>query len=66
MAGSTSTASRSTTSSWNKLFDIEPEAWLAELDSTEEFFSRFGEKLPAALTSQLADIRRRVRLSIEN
>ena len=51
---------------WNKLFDIEPEAWLTELDSTEECFSRFGEKLPAALTSQLADIRRRVRLSIEN
>ncbi|MEO6944100.1 MAG: phosphoenolpyruvate carboxykinase (GTP) [Lacisediminihabitans sp.] len=54
------------TRSWNELFEVDPEAWLAELTSTEEFFAGFGEHLPAELTIQLADIRRRVKLSIEN
>ena len=51
---------------WHDLFEIDPDAWLAELDGTEEFFGHFGDRLPAELTTQLADIRRRVKLSIEN
>jgi phosphoenolpyruvate carboxykinase (GTP) len=51
---------------WNELFDIDAEAWLPELDDTEKFFSRFEERLPEELTKQLADIRRRMKLSIEN
>jgi phosphoenolpyruvate carboxykinase (GTP) len=51
---------------WDQLFEVEPEAWLAELDDTEKFFATFGDRLPAALTTQLADIRRRVKLTREN
>ena len=49
-----------------QLFEVDPEAWLAELDSTEEFFAGFGDRLPAGLGTQLADIRRRLKLSMEN
>ncbi|MCU1402108.1 MAG: phosphoenolpyruvate carboxykinase [Microbacteriaceae bacterium] len=51
---------------WRELFELDQDSWLAELDSTERFFSEFGERLPAELTEQLADIRRRLHLSIEN
>ena len=46
---------------WDALFAIEPKPWLAELDSTQEFFAVFGERLPAALTRQLDNIRTRLR-----
>jgi len=49
-----------------QLFDVDPDAWFAELDATEQFFGTFGDRLPASLTTQLADIRRRLKLSIEN
>jgi phosphoenolpyruvate carboxykinase (GTP) len=49
-----------------RLFEVDPEAWLAELESTEAFFAGFGDRLPAELGTQLADIRRRLKLSIEN
>jgi phosphoenolpyruvate carboxykinase (GTP) len=42
-----------------QLFAADPEAWLAELDDTERFFARFGDKLPAALSAQLAELRAR-------
>jgi phosphoenolpyruvate carboxykinase (GTP) len=51
---------------WRELFELDQDAWLSELESTETFFSEFGERLPAELTEQLADIRRRLHLSIEN
>ena len=49
-----------------QLFDVDPDAWFAELDATEQFFGTFGDRLPVSLTTQLADIRRRLKLSIEN
>ena len=49
-----------------QLFEIDPDLWLAELDATEQFFATFGDRLPAGLTTQLTDIRRRLKLSIEN
>ena len=45
---------------WAKLFEIDPEAWSAERDDTEEYFSQFGDKLPAAITEQLAKFRERI------
>ncbi len=45
---------------WGKLFAIDPEAWAAEMDDTEEYFSKFGDKLPAAITEQLAKFRERI------
>ena len=45
---------------WAKLFEIDPDAWAAEMDDTEEYFSQFGDKLPAAITEQLAKFRARI------
>ena len=45
---------------WNKLFAIDPEAWAAEMDSTEEYLAQFGAKVPAELTAQLAKFRERI------
>lgn len=45
---------------WAKLFTIDPDAWAAEMDDTEKYFSQFGDKLPAAITEQLAKFRARI------
>ena len=45
---------------WNKLFAIAPEAWAAEMDSTEEYLAQFGDKVPAEITAQLAKFRERI------
>ena len=45
---------------WAKLFAIDPDAWAAEMDDTEKYFSQFGDKLPAAITEQLAKVRARI------
>jgi phosphoenolpyruvate carboxykinase (GTP) len=45
---------------WDEMFAIDRELWLSELDSTEEFFALFGDRLPAQLTRQLASIRSRL------
>ena len=39
------------------LFSVEPEPWLAECDLTEEYFDRFGARLPKALRAELASLR---------
>ena len=49
-----------------QLFAVDPQSWSAELDGIQGFFATFGDRLPAPLTSQLNDIRRRLKLSIEN
>ncbi|HEU4807455.1 MAG TPA: phosphoenolpyruvate carboxykinase (GTP), partial [Homoserinimonas sp.] len=53
-------------SDWEQLFAIDPDAWLAELDDTQAFYAKFGERLPATLTRQLADIRQRLEKSKED
>jgi len=42
------------------LFALDPEAWGVEADLTAEYFAQFGDKLPAELTDQLADLRERI------
>ena len=44
----------------DELFAVDIEAWKAEADSTEEFYSIFGDKLPAALRSELEALRYRL------
>lgn len=44
----------------DELFAIDPAAWAREADSTEEFFDTFGDKLPAALRTELASLRYRL------
>lgn len=42
------------------LFAVDRASWLAECDLTEEFFAQFGDKVPAALYSQLSALRTRL------
>ena len=45
---------------WAKMYDIDPEAWAAEMDGTEEYFAQFGDKLSQAIKDQLATFRERI------
>ena len=45
---------------WAKMYDIDPEAWAAEMDDTEEDYKQFGDKLPEAIKEQLAKFRARI------
>ena len=42
------------------LFDVDAGSWLEECDLTEEFFARFGERLPDAMTTELDALRARL------
>jgi phosphoenolpyruvate carboxykinase (GTP) len=43
------------------LFAIDPESWLAEADLTEEYFTKFGDRVPPAMVDQLTQLRTRLR-----
>ncbi|CAH0238986.1 Phosphoenolpyruvate carboxykinase [GTP] [Microbacterium oxydans] len=43
-----------------ELFSVKAEAWKTEADLTEEFYDTFGDKVPAALRSELASLRYRL------
>jgi phosphoenolpyruvate carboxykinase (GTP) len=43
-----------------ELFAINPATWEAEADLTEEYFARFGDHLPPALSDELAQLRARL------
>ena len=45
---------------WDKMYAIDPDAWLAETDDTEQYFSQFGDKLPKAISQELAKLRERL------
>ena len=45
---------------WAALFEIDPDAWAAEMDGTEEYFKQFGDKLPEAVKDKLAKFRERI------
>ena len=45
---------------WDKMFAIDPDAWLAETEDTEKYFSQFGDKLPKAISEELAKLRERL------
>ena len=45
---------------WDKMYDIDPDAWAAEMDDTEEYYKQFGDKLPEAIKEQLAKFRARI------
>ncbi len=44
----------------DEIFAIDPASWLAECELTEEFFARFGDRVPTALREQLAGLRARL------
>lgn len=43
-----------------KLFHVDPQSWLAECNLTDEFFARFGDRVPERLMKQLSDLRERL------
>ncbi len=43
-----------------ELFAVDADAWLREADDTEQFYSIFGDRLPAALRSELDALRYRL------
>src|SRR5690606_28804896 len=45
---------------WQALFAIDPAAHLAEADDAESFISAFGERVPAPIRTQLAELRERL------
>lgn len=42
------------------LFDVDKSSWLAECDSTEEYFNQFDGRVPAELQAELADLKTRL------
>ncbi|MFT3971611.1 MAG: phosphoenolpyruvate carboxykinase (GTP) [Micropruina sp.] len=44
----------------DELFALDPAAWAAEADLTQEYFAQFGDSLPSALTEELEALRRRI------
>ena len=44
----------------DQLFAVNPESWLAECGLTEEYFAKFGDRLPAELSTELTDLRARL------
>ena len=43
-----------------ELFAIDPVTWLAESDLTEEYFDKFGDRVPEVLRAELAGLRARL------
>ncbi|MFC6239235.1 phosphoenolpyruvate carboxykinase (GTP) [Longivirga aurantiaca] len=43
-----------------ELFHVDPASWLAEADLTAEYFTKFGDKVPAELHAQLATLKTRL------
>jgi phosphoenolpyruvate carboxykinase (GTP) len=44
----------------DKLFEVPTDAWLAEVDATESFFTSFGDRVPQQLFDQLGGLRSRL------
>ena len=44
----------------DELFSVDPSSWHIEADDTETFFDGFGDRVPAALYRQLAELRARL------
>ena len=42
------------------LMRVDIDGWLSELPGIEEYYAKFGDHLPAELTSQVAALRRRL------
>ena len=46
-----------------ELFEVDAASWLAEADLTEEYFEKFGDRVPPALYAQLERMRERLSAS---
>jgi phosphoenolpyruvate carboxykinase (GTP) len=48
-----------TQSAMQELVAVDPNRWLVEVGLTEDFFATFGTKLPAQLSQELTQVKRR-------
>jgi phosphoenolpyruvate carboxykinase (GTP) len=44
-----------------ELFHVDPATWLAECDLTEEYYAKFGDRVPQQLRDELANLQARLR-----
>ena len=44
-------------------FELDPDAWALEAQLTEEYFTKFGDKVPEALRRQLWNLRERIAIA---
>jgi phosphoenolpyruvate carboxykinase (GTP) len=44
----------------DELFAVDPDSWLAECDLTEEYFAKFGDRVPQALYDELGVLREKL------
>jgi phosphoenolpyruvate carboxykinase (GTP) len=49
-----------TSEQMDELSSIDPHEWIAEVKKAREFFSNFGDRLPAPITSQLDSLQQRL------
>ncbi len=49
----------------DKLLEVEPGEWTAELEGVQAFFDKFGEKLPEELRGQLSALRDRLKEKVK-
>lgn len=47
-------------SALEELFDVDPESWIYEVRSIEQFFAKFGDKLPVKLAAELRELEARL------
>ncbi len=45
---------------WDKLYEIDPDAWALETDDSETYFEQFGDRVPTAVLEQLTKLRERI------
>lgn len=43
-----------------KLFEVEPDSWTAEINNIKQFFNEFGENLPPELNAELVELEGRI------
>ena len=43
------------------ILDVDKKTWLAEADDIEQFFTKFGDKLPKELSMELKKLRKNLR-----
>jgi len=48
-----------------ELFAVDPDSWLSECILTEEYFSQFGDAVPAEMYAQLEVLRERLEAAKE-
>ena len=39
-----------------ELFEVHPDTWLAECELTDEYYDKFGDRVPAGLHQELSDL----------